>query len=73
MVALQAALQPLLPEAVQRLFEEAGIPSSWEAFLGSISAGVIEEVLFRLGLMTHFVLLGAKLLWQGKRSAAGVV
>ena len=54
-VAFQAGLQPLPPEAVQRSFEEASTPPPWEGFLASISAGVNEEVLFRLGLMSLFV------------------
>jgi membrane protease YdiL (CAAX protease family) len=70
--ALGAGLTPLLPEAVQRSFEEASIPP-WEGFLASIGAGVNEEILFRLGLMTIFVFLGAQLLRQGDRPAAGVV
>jgi membrane protease YdiL (CAAX protease family) len=70
--ALGAGLTPLLPGAVQRSFEEASIPPPWEGFLASIGAGVNEEVLFRLGLMTLFVFLEAKLLRQGDRPA-GVV
>src|ERR687895_115718 len=70
--ALGAGLTPLLPEAVQRSFEEASIPP-WESFLASIGAGVNEEILFRLGLMTIFVFLGAQLLRQGDRPAAGGV
>ena len=38
-LALQAGLQLLLPEAVQRSFEEASIPSRWEDFMASISGG----------------------------------
>jgi membrane protease YdiL (CAAX protease family) len=64
---------PLLPESVQRSFEEASIPPPWEGFLASISAGTNEEILFRLGPMTLFVYLGAKLSRQGERPAAGVV
>lgn len=72
-LALEAGFAPLFPEAVRRSFEEASIPPPWEGFLASVSAGVNEEVLFRLGLMTFFVFLGAKLLRQGERPAAGVV
>jgi hypothetical protein len=72
-LALEAGFVPLLPEAVQRSFEEASIPPPWEGFLASIGAGVNEEILFRLGLMTLFVFLGAKLLRQGERPAAGVL
>ncbi len=73
LLALQAGLMPLLPEAVRRSFEELDFPSPWEGFLASISAGVNEEILFRLGLMTLFVFLGARLLRQGNRPGAGVV
>jgi hypothetical protein len=72
-LALEPGLTPLLPEAVQRSFEEVAIPPPWEGFLASISAGVNEEIVFRLGLMTLFVFLGARLLRQGERPAAGVV
>ncbi len=73
LLALQAGLMPLLPEAVRRSFEELDIPPPWESLLASISAGVNEEVLFRLGLMTLFVFLGARLLRQGGRPAPWVV
>lgn len=73
LLALQAGLMPLLPEAVRRSFEELDFPSPWEGFLASVSAGVNEEILFRLGLMTLFVFLGARLLRQGNRPGAGVV
>ena len=73
LLALDAGLSPLLPGSVQRSFEEVGKPSPWEGFLASIGAGVNEEVVFRLGLMTLFVLLGAKLLGQVHRPAAWVV
>src|SRR3712207_2694228 len=73
LLALRAGLMPLLPEAVQRSFEELDFPSPWEGFLASISAGVNEEILFRLGLMTLFVFLIARLLRQGNRPGAGVV
>lgn len=74
LLALQAALAPLLPDAVQRSFEAANsTPSPWEGFLASISAGINEEVWFRLGLMSLFVFVGAKLLGQGERPASGVV
>lgn len=72
-LALGAGFEPLFPEAVQRSFEAAIIPSPWEGFLASIGAGVNEEILFRLGLMTLFVFLGTKLLRQGERPAAWVV
>lgn len=71
LLALQAGLMPLLPEAVQRSFEELDIPPPWESLLASISAGVNEEILFRLGLMTLFVFLGARLLRQGGRPPPG--
>lgn len=71
-LALGAGFAPLFPEAVQRSFEAANIPSPWEGFLASISAGVNEEILFRLGLMTLFVFLGARLLRQGDRPSAAV-
>lgn len=73
LLALQTGLMPLLPEAVQQSFERVSTPPPWEGFLASISAGVNEEILFRLGLMTLFVFLGAMLLRQGERPAAGVV
>ena len=73
LLELQAGLTSLLPEAVQRSFEEASLPPPWEGFLASISAGVNEEILFRLGLMTIFVFLGTRLLRQGERPAAWVV
>jgi membrane protease YdiL (CAAX protease family) len=73
LLALAAGFGPLFPEAVRRSFDQASIPPPWEGFLASISAGVNEEILFRLGLMTLFVYLGAKLLRQGGRPAAGVV
>lgn len=72
-LALRAGFTPLLPERIQRASESASIPSPWEGFLASISAGVNEEVLFRLGLMTVLVFLGAKLFRQGERPAAGIV
>ena len=73
LLGLQAVLTPLLPEAVRRSYEAASIPSPWEGFLASISAGDNEEVLFRLGLVTLFVFLGARLLRQGDRPTTGVV
>jgi len=72
-LALGAGLTPLLVEPVQRSFEEASIPSPWQGFLASVSAGFNEEVLLRLGLMTLFVFLGARLLRQGERPAGWVV
>jgi membrane protease YdiL (CAAX protease family) len=72
-LALGAGFEPLFPEAVRQSFEAVSVPAPWEGFLASISAGVNEEILFRLGLMTFFVFLGAKLLGQGDRPAAGMV
>lgn len=73
LLALGAGLRPLLPDAVRRSFEEVGTPTPWEGFLASVGAGVNEEILFRLGLMTLFVFLGAKLLRQGRCPAPWVV
>lgn len=73
LLALNAGLTPLLPEAVQRSFEASTVPSPWEGFLASISAGVNEEVVFRLGMMTLLVFLGAKLLRQGGQPSTAVV
>ena len=63
----------MLPEAVPPSVERADLLPPWQGFLASVSAGVNEEVLFRLGLMTLFVFLGARLLRQGERPAARVV
>ncbi len=72
-LALQAGFRPLVPEAARQSIEGVSIPSPWEGFLASISAGFNEEVWFRLGLMTLFVFLGAKLSRQGGRPAPAVI
>jgi membrane protease YdiL (CAAX protease family) len=72
-LALQAGFRPLFPEAARQSIEGVSIPSPWEGFLASISAGFNEEVWFRLGLMTLLVFLGAKLSRQGGRPAPGVI
>jgi len=73
LLALRAGLHPLLPEAVRRSFEKVAIPPPWEGFLASASAGVNEEILFRLGFMALLAFAGARLLHQGHRPSARVV
>ena len=73
LLALDAGFTPLLPGAVRRSLEQVNRPPPWEGFLASISARVNEEILLRLGLMTLFVFLGARILRHGERPAAGVV
>jgi membrane protease YdiL (CAAX protease family) len=60
--------------------EGISIPSWWACLLGSVGAGVREEVWMRLGVMTFFVWMGAKrshqttpsarLVWTGNTLAA---
>ena len=57
---LENALIPKLPESTRRAQEVAEHMAAWKPLLASFSAGVTEELLFRLGLMTLFVWLGAK-------------
>jgi membrane protease YdiL (CAAX protease family) len=51
---------PELPESARRAQEVAEQMAAWKLLLASFSAGVTEELLFRLGLMTLFVWLVAK-------------
>jgi hypothetical protein len=45
-------------------------PPWWASFLGSIGAGINEEIWLRLGIMTFFVWLGTKLTFQKSPGAA---
>jgi membrane protease YdiL (CAAX protease family) len=45
-------------------------PSWWASLLGSVGAGISEEIWLRLGVMTFFVWLGAKLTRQKPPGAA---
>jgi membrane protease YdiL (CAAX protease family) len=58
---LENTLLPELPENARRVEEVAEHMSAWKPLLASFSAGVLEELLFRLGLMTLFVWLGARM------------
>jgi Type II CAAX prenyl endopeptidase Rce1-like len=59
-----AVISPHLPES------HVQDPAPWKGFLASISAGVIEEILFRLGLMTSLAWLLTAL---ARRPTAGPV
>jgi hypothetical protein len=52
--------------------QEITLPSWWASALGSVGAGIREEVWLRMGMMTFFVWLGAKLARQ-KTPTAPVV
>jgi membrane protease YdiL (CAAX protease family) len=58
---IENRLMPKLPEIALRAEEGAEQMAAWKPLLASFSAGVTEELLFRLGLMTLFVWLGAKM------------
>ena len=58
---IEDRLMPKLPESALRAEEVAEQMPAWKPLLASFSAGVTEELLFRLGLMTLFVWLGAKM------------
>jgi membrane protease YdiL (CAAX protease family) len=48
------------------------MPAWWQALLGSVSAGITEELLLRLGLVTFLVWLGTKLVRRRQPSPAVV-
>jgi membrane protease YdiL (CAAX protease family) len=52
-----AALMPWMPEELG----QTPVPSWWQALLASVSAGITEELMLRLGLMTLVVWFGTKL------------
>jgi hypothetical protein len=58
--AASMAIEPMLPEPPESL----ALPSPWAGLLGSIGAGIREEVWLRLGFMTLLVWLGATALRQ---------
>ena len=69
LLVLGIVTTPLMPEELRDVTH----PPAWQGFLAAISAGVNEEIWLRLGLMTFFVWLGAKLLRQEELPAVGVV
>jgi len=68
---VSAAFEPLVTAEMERLGVEIPsdvIPSAWHGFLASISAGIVEEVLLRLFLLS---LLAWLLQWVTRRATAG--
>ena len=57
----QKSLTADLPPSELRAEEAIEQMAIWKVVLASISAGVVEELLFRFGLMTLFVWIGVKL------------
>jgi membrane protease YdiL (CAAX protease family) len=57
---VESTLISKLSESARRAQEVAEQMPAWKPLLASFSAGVTEELLFRLGLMTLFAWLGAK-------------
>jgi len=64
--ALAALIVSRIPTPLRAGITE---PNAWEGFLGSLGAGVTEEMLCRLGLLTLFAWLGARLLRQARPGA----
>ncbi|MGE3911351.1 MAG: CPBP family intramembrane glutamic endopeptidase [Chloroflexota bacterium] len=50
------AFMPWLPQELG----QAAVPAWWQSLLASVSAGITEELLLRLGLMTFLVWLGTR-------------
>jgi membrane protease YdiL (CAAX protease family) len=62
LILVGLAFLPWLPSELN----DIPVPSWWQGLLASFSAGVTEELMMRLGLMTLFVWLGARLLGQSQ-------
>jgi membrane protease YdiL (CAAX protease family) len=56
-VAMSLVFVPWLPEELG----QAPVPSWWQGLLAALSAGVTEEMMLRLGVMTLLVWLGTRL------------
>jgi len=68
LILIGLAFFPWLPSEVN----DVPTPSWWQGLLASFSAGVTEELLMRLGVMTLFVWLGTRLLGRSQPTPAVV-
>jgi hypothetical protein len=68
---LEKSLMPAWPESARQAEDAAAQMAAWKTILASLSAGVVEELLFRFGVMTLFVWIIAKL--SGRRPPSAIV
>jgi hypothetical protein len=69
-IAGGAAVTAVLARAPMAVQPGVTAPSAWEGLLGSVGAGITEEMLCRLGLLTLFAWAGARLLREERPGEA---